>query len=207
MFKDKIAELLKNANMTDSEFAKSIGVSVYSLSYYLSGRITPRRNVIDAICRKYHVTPEWLMEENSTAADASADTVSLDEVPAVKKTPAAGKAPAARKMPGTEKTPVAEKTPAKAVKVKEKQKATRTGKKSLSAKASVKPAAKKRSSAARTHTRIIIQSRHGASISEDEILKKVNAAAGRAEQIYVKPGENKAYWVNGASSGSVTLWD
>ena len=217
MFKDKIAELRENANMTANAFARSIGVSVSSLSYYLSGKIIPRQNVIDAICRKYNVTPEWLMEEDSAAADTvAANVISLDEVPAAEKTPAAEKAsadkktpaarkasadkkaPAARKAsadkkaPAAEKAPVTEKAPAKAAKVKEKQKGTGTDKKS---------------SAARARTRIYIQSQHGASISVDDILEKVNAVVRGAERIYAKPEENRAYWVSGASSGSVALWE
>ena len=62
-----------------------------------------------------------------------------------------------------------------------------------------KPAAKK---AAKT-VEYIIQSPMGGEITPAEILKKI----GKADKIYVRVDENKAYWVRGKETGSVDLWD
>ncbi len=51
-------------------------------------------------------------------------------------------------------------------------------------------------------SKIIIQSPLGGEISAEEILVKT----GDADKIYVRPDENKAYWVKGKQSGSIDLW-
>ena len=38
--------------------------------------------------------------------------------------------------------------------------------------------------------------------SPDELLARI----GKAEKVYVRVDENKAYWVNGEDTGSVDLW-
>ena len=73
-------------------------------------------------------------------------------------------------------------------------------------KAVVKAAAKKpaeKKAAAKKAVEVIIQSPMGGNITPDEILAKV----GKADKIYVRVDENKAYWVRGKETGSVDLWD
>ena len=48
----------------------------------------------------------------------------------------------------------------------------------------------------------IIQSPMGGEITPAEILKKV----GKADKIYIRVDQNKAYWISGKESGSVDLW-
>ena len=50
---------------------------------------------------------------------------------------------------------------------------------------------------------IYIESMLGGAITADEILNRIPADA---EAVYVKPEENKAYWVNGDQNGDVDLW-
>ena len=64
------------------------------------------------------------------------------------------------------------------------------------AKAAAKPAAKKA-------VEVIIQSSLGGNITPEEILAKV----GKADKVYIRVDENKAYWVRGKETGSVDLWD
>ena len=64
------------------------------------------------------------------------------------------------------------------------------------AKAAAKPAAKKA-------VEVIIQSSLGGNITPEEILAKV----GKADKVYIRGDENKAYWVRGKETGSVDLWD
>ena len=66
--------------------------------------------------------------------------------------------------------------------------------------AAKKPAAKK--PAAKKAAEIIIQSPLGGEITGAEILDRV----GKADKVYVRVDENKAYWVNGEETGSVDLW-
>ena len=48
-----------------------------------------------------------------------------------------------------------------------------------------------------------IESKMGGQITYDEIIKKVPKGA----DVYVKPEENKAYWVKGKKRGEVVLWE
>ena len=56
---------------------------------------------------------------------------------------------------------------------------------------------------ARKETKIFIQSMMGGSITPEDVMKKVPEGV---DEIYVKPEENKAYWVKGNESGSIDLW-
>ena len=65
----------------------------------------------------------------------------------------------------------------------------------------VKKTAEKKTVAKKTE--VIIQSPMGGNITPEAILAKV----GKADKIYVRVDENKAYWVRGEQTGSVDLWD
>ena len=94
----------------------------------------------------------------------------------------------------TEKKTAVGKTAAKgAAEVKNAVSAAKEAVKKTAAK---KPAAKKAAE-------VIIQSPVGGEITPEAILAKV----GKADKIYVRVDENKAYWVRGTEAGSVDLWD
>ena len=63
------------------------------------------------------------------------------------------------------------------------------------------PTAKKPAGAKKPE--LIIQSPMGGNITPDEILKKV----GKADKIYIRVDENKAYWVRGKETCSADLWE
>ena len=52
-------------------------------------------------------------------------------------------------------------------------------------------------------TTILIQSQLGGTITPEEVLKRIPDSCDR---VYIKPEENKAYWVKGDESGAVELW-
>lgn len=119
----------------------------------------------------------------------------------VEKKPVAKKA-AAEKKP-VEKKAVAEKKPAEKKAAPAKKAAT--AKKPAAKKAAKKPAAKKVAIAPKT---FVIQAA-GNEIAYADIVKKVNKAveAGAKKlEIYVKPEENKAYFVSDKNSGAVDLF-
>ena len=78
-------------------------------------------------------------------------------------------------------------------------------KKPVAKAAEKKPAAKKAAAkpAAKKAVEVIIQSPMGGNITPEAILAKV----GKADKIYIRVDENKAYWVRGKETGSVDLWD
>ncbi len=72
--------------------------------------------------------------------------------------------------------------------------------KAVAKKAAPKAAAPK--AAAAKKAEVIIESPLGGIITPEEILKKV----GKADRVYVRVDQNKAYWVRGEETGSVDLW-
>ena len=95
------------------------------------------------------------------------------------------------------------KAPAK--KAAAKKPVAKAAEKKPAAKAAAKPAAKKAAAkpAAKKAVEVIIQSPMGGNITPEAILAKV----GKADKIYIRVDENKAYWVRGKETGSVDLWD
>ena len=120
------------------------------------------------------------------------------EEKAVEKAPVAAKAAEEKAVEAApkkaaEKKPAAKKTAAKKPAAEKKTVAKKPA-------AEKKTAAKK--PAAKKAAEIIIQSPLGGEITGAEILDRV----GKADKIYVRVDENKAYWVNGEETGSVDLW-
>ena len=71
------------------------------------------------------------------------------------------------------------------------------------------PAAEKKSSAGKKEEKaatIIIQSVMGGEITADEIMARIAEYVGAVDKIYIKPEENRAYWVKGSESGCINLW-
>ena len=52
-------------------------------------------------------------------------------------------------------------------------------------------------------TTIYIQSQLNGIITPEEVLNRIPEGS---DEVYIKPEENKAYWVKGEDSGNVTLW-
>ena len=104
----------------------------------------------------------------------------------------------------TKKTETKKAEEVKTVKAPAKKAAAKTAK--PAAKAAAKPAVKKaaeKKPVAKTAVEVIIQSPMGGNITPEAILAKV----GKADKIYIRVDENKAYWVRGKETGSVDLWD
>ena len=113
-----------------------------------------------------------------------------------KKTETVKKAAAAKK-PAAKKAAA----PKAAQKAAPKAAAAKAAVKSAVKAAASKTAAKKPAAKAKT-VEYIIQSPMGGEITPAEILKKV----GKADKIYIRVDQNKAYWISGKESGSVDLW-
>ena len=124
--------------------------------------------------------PENIEKAVKEMVEKTSDKVVAEEIEVKKKTRAAG-----RKV----KEAVEKATDATEIEVKKKTRST--GRK---AKETVKGVAK---------TTILIQSQLGGTITPEEVLKRIPEGCDR---VYIKPEENKAYWVKGDESGAVDLW-
>ena len=90
-----------------------------------------------------------------------------------------------------------------AVQTKEKDIVKDTAK--AAAKKTVKEAEKKivKDAGKKRGTILYIESQLGGRIRLKEILKRIPAGS---DEVYVKPEENKAYWVKGDQTGDINLW-
>ncbi len=131
-----VKDLRLRRELTQAEFAQSIGVSTASVSAYETGRVQPSAKVLEKIKEAYQI-----------------------ELPYEKK-------PRARKAAGR------------------KRKKAAAGK------------------AARRLPEIILQSSAGVNVTAAEVLARI----GKADQVYLRADENKAYWVRGEENGSVEIW-
>ena len=173
-------------------------------------------------------TKEKVTEAVDTVADAAvtvSDKVAATEIEVKKKTRAAGRK-AKEKVKDTvdavsaiDKVAAAEIEAKKTVrkagrKVKEKVHAVSASDKvvatEIETKKTVRKAARKTKAAVediaqavKKNTAIMIQSQLGGMITPEEVLQRIPE---NCDAVYIKPEENKAYWVKGLESGCVNLW-
>ncbi len=60
MINDRIRELINYLDITQVEFAKSIGTDQSTISKYLSGKREPTMAICNSIIRQYSICKEWL---------------------------------------------------------------------------------------------------------------------------------------------------
>ena len=186
-----IKELRQMKGLTQTEFAKAIGIGLSSLTGYEAGKREPGAKALAAIKEVYGVD---LNDTLSTAVDAPAAAPTSEPVDA----PSPAPAPAEKKTrkPRAKKEAVA---PAPAEeKVEKKARKPRAKKEAVApapAEAKVEKKAKKTAS-------IIIQSAMGGEITPEEILSRV----GDVDKVYVRPDQNAIYWVKGEETGAIDIW-
>ena len=81
---ERILELLKEKNMTPSQFADEIGIQRSGMSHLISGRNKPSLEFILKVLKRFpDVKPEWLLHgtDITVQADTGTDAV-LPKVPA-----------------------------------------------------------------------------------------------------------------------------
>ena len=65
---------------------------------------------------------------------------------------------------------------------------------------------KKAAKGKKTQPKLIVQSVLGGEITVDEIVARVHAATPQCEAIYIKPEDNKAYFIVDGVTGNIALW-
>ena len=175
-----IKELRLMKGLTQTEFAKAIGIGLSSLTGYEAGQREPGEKALAAIKEVYGV-------DLATASPVPAPTSApVEAAPAEKKT----RKPRAKKE-AVAPAPAEEKVEKKARKPRAKKEAVAPA----PAEAKVEKKAKKTAS-------IIIQSAMGGEITPEEILSRV----GDVDKVYVRPDQNAIYWVKGEESGAINIW-
>ena len=62
MFNERIKLVLKDANITQAEFARRIGITRSAFQKLISGENNPSEQTIRAICSEFNVRRQWLEE-------------------------------------------------------------------------------------------------------------------------------------------------
>ena len=75
---ERIKELRKRLNLSQTEFGKIIGASRDMIATYESGRVIPADTVVELICMKFHVSRLWL----TTGEGPMEDIDPSDDTPA-----------------------------------------------------------------------------------------------------------------------------
>ena len=199
---EKIKKLRKDRKMAQAELAKELGVSNRTISNYETGKSVPSGEILEKLSEVLGEKQSEAVQVNAPAAEKKKMTVE-EAAAKLKENEKAAAVIDTFKQKIEEKI---EETKAEEKKAEEKK---AEEKKATEKKAGEKkPAAKKtQESGADCALTVTVQSMSGGSITVEEITAKVKAAAPDAMQIYVKPEENKAYWVSAKSAGAVNLWD
>ena len=183
-----IKELRLMKGLTQTEFAKAIGIGLSSLTGYEAGKREPGAKALAAIKEVYGV-------DLATASPVPAPTSApVEAAPAEKK----ARKPRAKKE-AVAPAPAEEKVEKKARKPRAKKEAVAPA--PAEEKAEEKVEKKPEKKAKKTAT-IIIQSAMGGEITPEEILSRV----GDVDKVYVRPDQNAIYWVKGEKTGAINIW-
>ena len=175
-----IKELRLMKGLTQTEFAKAIGIGMSTLTGYEAGKREPGAKALAAIKEVYGV-------DLATASPAAAP---VETAPAEKKT----------RKPRAKKEAVA---PAPAEeKVEKKARKPRAKKEAVAPAPTEEKVEKKPEKKAKKTASIIIQSAMGGEITPEEILSRV----GDVDKVYVRPDQNAIYWVKGEETGAINIW-
>ena len=210
-----VKQIRENLKLTQKDFANLIGKSVASLKNYESGKTKPSKDVMVKIkelvegvadaatvaeievkktVHKGGRKAKEVAEDPAVKAEDAADVITANEIEA-KKTVRKGSqkakkvAEAAAKKANEVIEPVKEAAEPVVARAKDAtKKVTRKEPKKAEAKATPE---------------VTIEAQMGGQITVDDILKRVPEGV---ENVYIKPEENKAYWVKGDESGDINLW-
>ncbi|MBP3856739.1 MAG: helix-turn-helix transcriptional regulator [Ruminiclostridium sp.] len=63
---EKLEILIERRNMSKTEFAESVGITYRGLANYLNGSRKPKKEVLEKICSKLEVTPEFITDDTKS---------------------------------------------------------------------------------------------------------------------------------------------
>lgn len=72
---ERMKEIRKDAKLTQTEFAKRVGISMSSISQMERGKINPTSQTIEFACREFNINREWLETGNGDMKKPPLDEV------------------------------------------------------------------------------------------------------------------------------------
>ena len=202
---EEIKKVREEKGLSKSDFAKLIGVTALVYGRYESGSLAIPEKVEKAVkeLEDQAVASEIEVKKaRSTARKATkyvenavqiatedvAENAVATEIEVKKKVRSTSRK--AKKVVEDVAHTAADEATATATEIEVKKKARSTAKKAREAVSALTPS-------------VLIESLLGGTITVEEVLKRVPAGV---DAIYIKPEENKAYWVKGDETGSIELW-
>lgn len=77
IFADKLKLIRKTNNLTQAEFAESIGISRGNLSGIELGKVTPTQLLINCISLTYNIDKDWLTNDNNNDLSALNGSINI----------------------------------------------------------------------------------------------------------------------------------
>lgn len=63
---EKLEILIERRNMSKTDFAESVGITYRGLANYLNGSRKPKKEVLEKICQRLEVTPEFITDDTKS---------------------------------------------------------------------------------------------------------------------------------------------
>ena len=206
-----LKELREKNKLTQAAFGSSLGVSGKAIYLIESGNMNLSKKLSDKIAEVYgeFMEPTGRRAKAAAArAEKKADAIATDAAQAVldaekkvDKRKRKAKAKVQADKPAVEAVAEAVAAPVEAV-----AEAVAVPVEAVAAavaapvEAAVEKKARKR--AAKPAVSVVIQSPMGGEITPEEICARI----GRADTVYIRVDQNKAYWVRGEEHGDIDLW-
>ena len=206
-----LKELREKNKLTQAAFGSSLGVSGKAIYLIESGNMNLSKKLSDKIAEVYgeFIEPTGRRAKAAAArAEKKADAIATDAAQAVldaekkvDKRKRKAKAKVQADNPAVEAVAEAVAAPVEAV-----GEAVAVPVEGVAAavaapvEAAVEKKARKR--AAKPAVSVVIQSPMGGEITPEEICARI----GRADTVYIRVDQNKAYWVRGEEHGDIDLW-
>lgn len=204
---ERITALRNSLNLTRKEFAKETGLALKSVQALEKPGSIPGWDIIHKITARFGqdwLTKEFdpallLSKEPSVSRGKGQESASADPAGEAAQAKAPGQEGPAREEAAQEgasgqESPAYEAVPDHPADI---------------CHANLSPAADMVCEPQEPDVALYIQSSGGNTITPSEILERLRAEAPEAASAYIKPEENRIYWVakDGALSGSLSLWE
>lgn len=63
---EKLEILIERRNMSKTDFAESVGITYRGLANYLNGSRKPKKEVLERICEKLEISPEFITDDSKS---------------------------------------------------------------------------------------------------------------------------------------------
>ena len=208
MISEKLKKYRETHNLTKKEIAEKLGITPQVYGRYEGGNLAIPEKIQEKIKELTDTAVATEIEVKKTtrakarkvkeAVEAANDEAVANTIEVKKNVRKVGRKAKEAVVDAVSAAATSDEAVATEIEVKKKVRSS-----ARKAKEAVEDAAALVKDAVSPKPSIIIQSILGGTITPEEILSRIPSDA---DAVYIKPEENKAYWVKGSESGSIVLW-